>query len=137
MKKVILILFLSLSISSCLDDDNPNYQFKLLTIDKAITPESFTYGKVDTITVHYTLPNSCHEYNDLYYKQQDTVRIVAIRAKENLGITCNQSTIKKQHSIPIRVSQKKTYLFKFWKGKDKDGKDTYEEVKVPVIVKDK
>ena len=86
----------------------------------------------DTIKVTYELPSSCYEFHSLYYQYKETTRIVAIRSLEILGENCPQVVIEKELEIPITVSQKEDYLFKFWKGKDNNGEDIFEEKVVPV-----
>ncbi|MCF2874858.1 MULTISPECIES: hypothetical protein [unclassified Tenacibaculum] len=130
MKKLTLIIF-TIILASCSVDD-PNYQFKLLTIKEATVPQSFKFGEVDTVKVVYDLPNSCHEFHSVYYQYQDTTRIIAIRALEILDENCAQATIEKELKIPVRISQKEDYLFKFWKGKGNNGEDIFEEKAVPV-----
>ncbi|WP_299119464.1 hypothetical protein [uncultured Tenacibaculum sp.] len=130
MRKLILIIF-TIVLASCSVDDT-NYQIKLLTIKESTVPPSFKFGEVDTVKVVYDLPNSCHGFHSLYYQYQDTTRIIAIRALEILDKNCTQATIERELKIPVRISQKEDYLFKFWKGKDNDGKDIFEEKAVPV-----
>ncbi|MDC1162397.1 hypothetical protein OAT18_03035 [Tenacibaculum sp.] len=132
MKKIIILLLTVITLSSCLNDDTPKYQHKILSIDEVLTPTSFTFGHTDTITVKYTLPNSCHHFRSLYYQYKDTTRIVAINIVENLEISCAQATIEKELKFPVKATQKEDYLFKFWKGKDQSGKDTFTEVIIPV-----
>ena len=130
MKKLALII-LTLIITSC-SVDTPDYQYKLLEIKDFTVPQSFNYGEVATIKVTYELPSSCYEFHSLYYQYKETTRIVAIRSLEILGENCPQVVIEKELEIPITVSQKEDYLFKFWKGKDNNGEDIFEEKVVPV-----
>ncbi|WP_299156326.1 hypothetical protein [uncultured Tenacibaculum sp.] len=130
MKKLALII-LTLIITSC-SVDTPDYQYKLLEIKDFTVPQSFNYGEVATIKVTYELPSSCYEFHSLYYQYKETTRIVAIRSLEILGKNCPQVVIEKELEIPITVSQKEDYLFKFWKGKDNNGEDIFEEKVVPV-----
>lgn len=125
-----LLIFLIIGASCTLD--NNNYRLKLLTIDESTVPQNFTFKNVDTISVKYTLPNGCHHFHSLYYQFQDTTRIIAIRAIENLDQTCTEGSFQKELKIPIKVLQQKDYVFKFWKGKDNDDKDVFEEKVVPV-----
>ena len=130
MKKLALII-LTLIITSC-SVDTPDYQYKLLEIKDFTVSQSFNYGEVATIKVTYELPSSCYEFHSLYYQYKETTRIVAIRSLEILGENCPQVVIEKELEIPITVSQKEDYLFKFWKGKDNNGEDIFEEKVVPV-----
>lgn len=130
MKKLALFI-LTLVITSC-SLDEPNYQYKLLTIKESTVPQSFKFGEIDTVKVTYELPNSCHEFHSLYYQYKDTTRIVAIRVIEFSDEICTQAIIEKELKIPITVSQSEDYVFKFWKGKDNNGEDIFEEKIVPV-----
>lgn len=132
MKKILLILLAIFTVTACLDDDSTNFRYEYLPIDDIITPASFTFGKVDSITVKYTLPSGCYSFSNLYYEYQDTTRIVAINALVNLDDACTQSTIEGQYKFPVEALQEEDYLFKFYKGKDNDGKSVFQEVVVPV-----
>lgn len=132
MKKIILGLLTIVFFTSCLKNNDNLQELKLLSIDEFSVPSSFTYGTIDSISVKYTLPNSCHYLHSLYYQYQDTTRIVAIRAVKNLDMNCTQVTVQKELKFPIKILQREDYLFKFWKGKDNTGKDLFEEKVVPV-----
>ena len=131
MKKAVLTLLTITLFFSCSKNES-NYESKLLAIDQAITPNSFTFKKAHDITVKYTLPNGCHAFVDLYYQHNDTIRIVAIKAIHNFDLICTQATIQKEYTFQVVASQKKDYVFKFWKGKDLNNKDLFEEVVIPV-----
>ena len=131
MKKFALIFFIAF-LASCSVKDENNSVLKLLPIDEAITPQKFTLGTTDTITIKYSLPSGCHYFHSLYYQYQDTTRIVAIRALENLDLNCTQALFQKELKFPVKVLQREDYVFKFWKGKDANGKDLFEEKIVPV-----
>lgn len=129
MKKVIFIFSLLFLVSCTADDE---FQLHLLTIDEAVTPASLTSGDVEFITVKYTLPSPCYSFYNLYYEYQGTSRIVAIRALEDLSTACAQTTVEAEYTFPLQVSQTEDYTFKFWKGKDSNGEDIFEEIVVPV-----
>ena len=130
--KKILFICLTLIIVSCSKNEQNNSYLVLLPIDKAITPQNFTFGTTDTIAVKYSLPSGCHYYHSLYHQHQDNVRIIAIRALESLDVSCTQALVQKEVKFPIEILQKEKYIFKFWKGKDNTGKDIFEERIVPV-----
>ena len=132
MKKAILILVTAVLLVSCLNDDGPKYRLEFLPIESSITPETLTFGEVDTISVKYNLPNSCYSFNDLYYEVKDTTRIVAIRAAVQLDATCTQATIEKDFKFTFTVSQTQDYVFRFFKGFDADGEEIFDDVVIPV-----
>ncbi|TYP99826.1 hypothetical protein C7447_101431 [Tenacibaculum adriaticum] len=133
MKKLVFLFLSVLLFQSCLgDDDTPKYNYELLTIDEAQTPDSFIYGETYDITVKYSLPNSCYFFNGLYYDYQDTIRVVAINARVRLDVDCTEEIVQEEYTFPVKVTQEKDYVFKFWKGVDDDGENIFEEVVVPV-----
>lgn len=133
MKKISLLLSSLFLFYACLNnDDNSNFTYEYLPIDEAITPASFTFGEVDTITVKYSLPNGCYSFNNLYYEYQDTTRVVAITALVALDRVCTEAIIQEEYKFPVRANQQEDYLFKFWKGRDSQGNSMYEEVLIPV-----
>jgi len=132
MKKILLLLLVTISLVSCLQHEEPKRLLHILPVIEATVPDSFTYGEVDTLTVSYTLPNGCYFYTGLYYEYQDTARVVAIKALEDLEAFCAQATDEHELKFPVLASQHEDYLFKFWKGEDMDGNDIFEEIVVPV-----
>ena len=133
MKKIIT-LFLGLAIlSSCLNNnDDLNFKYELLPVDEYTVPASFIFGKTDTIKVKYSLNNGCYSFNSIYYEYKDTTRIVAVRAFVELDKNCTEAIIQEEYKFIVKANQKEDYLFKFWKGKDSNGENIFEEVVVPV-----
>lgn len=133
MKKTALLLFGLLVFYSCLNSDNPrDFKYEYLPIDEVKTPANFTFGQIDTVKVKYTLPNSCYSFDRMYYETNDTIRTVAVTAFVALESPCTEMASQEEHSFTIRVSQKEDYVFKFYKGKDSNGENIFEEVIVPV-----
>ena len=132
MKKVLLVLVNIILLSSCIKNTEPLQELKLLPIDEVSVPSFFTFNQVDTIKVTYTLPNSCHYFHSLYYQYQDTTRIIAIRAVKVLETSCAEIIQQKELKIPVLVSQREDYLLKFWKGKDNNQEDIFEEIIITV-----
>ena len=132
MKKAILIILTVIVLASCSSDDTVNYRFKFLPITEAMTPDSFTFNSIDTIRVKYNLPDNCHSFRGVHYQYRDTTRIVAINAIEFTDRNCDQVITEKELKIPVHVRQEEDYVFKFWKGKDTEGNNIFEEIVVPV-----
>lgn len=135
MKKIILLACIVL-LYSCLNSDNDfsSFQYEFVKIDEAITPSSFTYGEIDSITVKYTFPNSCYSFYDLHYEKENNSRVVAITALVNIAdsTVCSQATIEKEYTFAVHVLQEEDYIFKFWKGKNSNGDNLFEEIVIPV-----
>jgi hypothetical protein len=134
MKKYTILLFGLLVFYSCFDNNQEasDYRFEYLPIDSAITPESFTFGEIDTITMTYFLPNGCYSFDQIYYEVKDTTRIVAISAIVELDMACTEALIQEEAKFTVRATQKEDYLLKFFKGKESISSDIFEEVVVPV-----
>ena len=131
MKKIILLFSFALFLFSC-SETEPAIEFKILPIKEAQTPAFFELGTIDTIAVKYELPNGCHQFWSVYYDYDKNARIVAINAINDLESICTQAVIEKEIKIPIQILQQENYLFRFYKGKDTDGKSIFEEIEVPV-----
>lgn len=131
MKKIIILLGFALLIFSCSNND-PIFEYKILPITEAKTPAFFEHGTIDTIAVKYELPNGCHQFWSVYYEYDNNTRIVAINAFNDLESICTQVVIEKEIKIPIHILQQENYIFRFYKGKDADGKSIFEEIEVPV-----
>ncbi|MFV0247571.1 MAG: hypothetical protein ACK5H1_01235 [Tenacibaculum sp.] len=130
--KAVLLIVLALSSISC-SIEGDNLVVKLLPIDSSATPSSFTFNTIDTITIKYSLPNSCHSYHSLLYQFVDTARVIAVRALENLDANCTEQITENTLDIPIEINQSEDYVFKFWIGLNSEGEDQYDEKIVPVI----
>lgn len=134
MQKYILLFFGLLLFYSCLNSNDAasDYKYEYIAIDKVKTPESFSFGKTDTITLNYSLPNSCYSFDEIYYEVEGNKRIVAVTAYVVLNEVCTQTITKEEMKFAVNVNQQEDYIFKFFKGKDKDGENIFEEVTIPV-----
>jgi len=134
MKNYFLLFFGLLVFYSCFDNnlEAPNYRFEYLPIDSVITPESFTFGQTDTITMAYSLPNGCYSFDRIYYEVKDSTRIVAVTAIVELDTYCTEAIIQEETKFIVKASQLEDYVFQFFKGIDSSGTALYEEVIVPV-----
>ena len=132
MKKIVLLLIGIVVLSSCLNNDEPNYKYEFLKIDSAETPDSFTFGEKDTIKIKYTLLNDCYSFNHLYYQPEDTTRVVAVTALVTLDGACAEVIKQEEYSFVVEANQKEDYIFKFFKGKDANDVSIFDEVIIPV-----
>lgn len=134
MKKVILIFASLFLFYSCLnnDDNRINFTYELLPIDAVTAPASFTFGEKDTLKLKYSLKNGCSSFDGIHYEYQDTTRIVAVRALVALNDICTQEIIQNDYNLIVTATQEEDYVFKFYKGKDNNGENIFEEVVVPV-----
>ncbi len=130
MKKILFILsaFLFLSCSS----NDIRQQLTRIKVDEATIPSVLTLGETTNITIKYTLVNDCISFLDLFYEQQGNSRVIAVIALKDVASSCAQVITQREFTFPLTVTQKDDYIFKLWKGKDSNGLNIFEEVKVPV-----
>lgn len=134
MKKTIKLFVILFTFYSCLNSDNDRlrYDFEFLPIDEFMAPSSFTFGEKDTIKLKYTLKNGCYDFDGIYYEYADTTRIVAVRALISLDEACTLAISQNEYDLVVEATQEEDYVFKFFKGKDNNGENIFEEVVVPV-----
>ncbi|MET2986415.1 hypothetical protein [Aureibaculum conchae] len=133
-KKILVAFFVTVTFVSCSlgDDNDTNLVLKTLPVRDYVVPAEFEFGLSYTIKVEYDLPDGCHAFYDLYYKQEDASRIVAITALVDTQAACTEAIIPKEHEFVVNVAQTRDYTFRFWKGEDNNGNDIFEDVIVPV-----
>lgn len=134
MKKLLLLLFMSLMAISCSTDDGNNYYYEILPVESFEVPPSFDFGKVYTLTVFYKKPTNCHTDASLYFEKKDSTRIIAIQSlvldRNKCDTLENEEPIK--GTFQFEVLSSTPYLFKFYKGQGENGEDLFEEVIIPV-----
>ena len=135
MKKIALFIVLITSFISCsIDNDNPSYTYHILPVDSYVVPTSFTLGQTYSIKVKYQKPTSCHLYQGLYYDKNLNTRTIAIQTAVETNKVCTQELPPlSEVSFNFIVNNNGSYIFKFYKGKDANGEDIFENVEIPVV----
>lgn len=136
MKKIILLLVVATTFLSCSIDDNKNdnYQYEVLPVTSYTVPESFTLGKTYEIKLKYQKPTSCYFFQGIYYTKELNTRTIGIQAAVNLSQNCSiEKPELSEVSFNFIASEKGTYIFKFYQGKDAEGKDLFENKEVAVV----
>lgn len=137
MKKYFVIgLFVAIFfvVSSCSNDDAPNFHFLPLKIMSAELPESFTLNETYKIQVTYNQPDTCTSFAGFDVVDQDiTVRnVVVVGTKRTDQEICTENIEKQIASFNFIVKYSQPYTFRFWQGEDENGEQQYFEVEVPV-----
>lgn len=134
MKKIASLLVLLFILNSCSPGDETSYSFELVKIDSVEIPAEFALGQTYPITVHYTLPTSCHFFNTLYYDKNLNVRTIAVEsAVENRNNCVETPNSTGTYTFNFQVtSNGGTYKFRFYQGKDESGQSVFLEYEVPV-----
>lgn len=132
---IVLILLCSLCFSGCSDDDNTVFFYEQIPIEKIETPDTFTRGETANIVISYFRPTDCHSFHNFDYDisfNQRTVTVINVIIDD--GDPC-ESLEKKDTvdiTLPFLVGDKKSYVFRFWQGKDDEDRDQFLEIEIPV-----
>lgn len=135
MKKIVLFIVLITSVLSCsVDNDNTTYTYSVLPVESYVVPTSFTLGETYEIKLKYQKPSSCHIYQGIYYDKDLNTRTIAIQTavQNNQVCTADVPPIS-EVSFNFIVNNTGSYIFKFYKGKDANGENIFEEVEIPVV----
>lgn len=136
MKKLIALFTLFFAVTACdLESDNENIYFELLPVDSVIMPAEFHVNTENNITVKFLRPTSCHGFDSFYYAKDEFTRTVAIQSVVivgNNGCTTLTNEVSEQ-ILQFKPIETGTYTFKFWKGKDSNGENIFEEYVIDVI----
>lgn len=135
MKKIALFIVLITSFLSCsIDNDQPTYTYSVLPVESYTVPTSFTLGQSYDIKLKYQKPTPCHIYQGIYYEKDLNTRTIGIQVavENNQACAANVPPIS-EVSFNFTVTNTGSYIFKFYKGKDSAGKDTFENVEIPVV----
>ncbi|MFY0481777.1 hypothetical protein ACI6PS_04160 [Flavobacterium sp. PLA-1-15] len=141
MKKIALLLLAVITLGSCsLEEGNnqPTFYYEILPVESFQVPESVAVGRNYEIKMTYKKPSNCHVYEGCYYKTEGYTTIVGIQTY----VLDNPECQELENPEPLEVvfdfkvegiqNASQPYVFKFYKGKDVNGNDVFEEVSIPV-----
>ena len=136
MKKFALLLVLLTTLTACsLDnDERENYTYSVLPIESYTVPESFKLGETYVIKLKYQRPTSCHIYQGIYYTKDLNKRTIAIQSAVKDNQICSTEVPPvSEISFNFMVTATGSYIFKFYKGKDANDKNLFEDVEIQVV----
>lgn len=135
MKKLFFLIAIVLVLGSCsLDDDSaPAYHFEIVPVENFVVPDTFDYLGVHQIKLFYKKPNSCYDLAGIYFDKYLNERTVALQCVVLNSTNC-QPLEEELYEVDFNfeVISTETYLFKFYKGKDAQGNNIFEEIEIPV-----
>ena len=134
MKKIILLAVFIISLAGCsADNDHTDYSYEVNPIDNYTIPTEFKLGETYDIALKFTRPTACHAYQGIYYSKELNIRTIAIQTVVDKNQICAQ-VVPPQSEVTFKffVTNTGSYIFKFYKGKDANGVNQFEEVEVPV-----
>lgn len=145
MKRIALLMVLTLSLYSCdTDDDGPNLNFTIAEITGTDLPEYFEIGESYDLEVTYELPNACHQFsnfsvNPYVDEETDSTFVIEIAAlisyDANITDCTEEGELTDSRTIrDLRVSSEdyNNYQFKLITGEDEDGEAEFLIIDVPV-----
>ncbi|MDR6968677.1 hypothetical protein J2X31_002703 [Flavobacterium arsenatis] len=142
MKKIALLLLAVITISSCsLEENNePQFYYEVLPVESFVVPQSVRVGENYEILMTYKRPSNCHVYEGCYYKTEGYTTIVGIQTYVLDNPDCQELSLENQQPLETSFiftvegiqNSIQPYIFKFYKGKDSNGNDIFEEVSIPV-----
>ncbi len=139
MKKIIFLLFTISTLLSCsIDDNNANtYRYEVIKIESYTVPATFVSGNSYQITVKYKRPTTCHYFNNLYFHRDASTRKIGIETlieeRDNcLPLIDNNPEIEYTFNFQVVQAAGTEYLFKFYKGKNANGDNIFEDIIIPV-----
>ena len=114
-------------------DDEPNFSNEILPIQSVDVPDQFVLGEVHPISVTYTRPNGCFEFNSFIFQSDFNTRTVAVVDTFFQDETCTQETEIATVSFDFTVTNSQNHIFQFFQGQDEQGQDQFLIVEVPVV----
>lgn len=135
MKKIVLFIVIITSFISCtIDNDNPRYTYDILPVESYTVPASFELGKTYEIKLKYQKPTACHIFQGIYYDKNLNTRTVAIQTVFESDKNCTENLPPvSEVSFNFIVNNTGSYIFKFYKGKDTNGEDIFDNVEISVV----
>ncbi len=134
MKKIALLLVLMTTFLSCSLDEGDRYNYMVLPVESYTLPETFKVGQSHEIKLKYKKPTPCHIYGGIYYYSENNTRTIGIHSSVKVGETCADNSTPALTEVSFNFSPLTagTYTFKFYKGENSAGEDTFENVEVVV-----
>lgn len=134
MKKILVLIVLA-CFFSCNIDNNEQEDFflEIMPIESVDIAQEFILGQSHEITVNYTRPNNCYQFNDFIFQPNGLTRTVAVVDTVYDDPACSSSAINASVSFELSVMSLETYVFQFYQGEDENGEDQYLIIEVPVV----
>jgi hypothetical protein len=133
MKKLITLCLAIILFSCNIESDEPNFNLEVMAIESVDVPLQFNFGQTHQISVTYTRPNGCYEFNDFIFQPNGNTRTIAVVDTVYFMENCTEATEEATVSFDFLVLNNETYVFQFYQGEDDNGEDQYLIVEVPVV----
>jgi hypothetical protein len=134
MKKILALIGIFLLVISCSPESNETkIHFELLPVESVEMPTEFHVNTENNIIINFLRPTDCHAFDGFYYDIDNFTRTVAIQSYVLEKNDCSPLTnVILEQTLKFKPTAVGTYIFKFWKGKDVNGENIFEEISVDV-----
>lgn len=135
MKKFTAFLLLTVTLMSCsLDNNNSDiYLQEFLSIESYTVPTVFILGKTYEIKLKYQKPTFCHTFQGIYLNTESNIKTISIKTSVKNNQNCTEVLPPiSEVSFDFIATNSGPYTFKFYKGRDFNGLNLFEEVEIPV-----
>lgn len=115
-----VILMTSCSLE---DDDQINVIYPLVPIQSVVIPDTMVVGTEYDVEITYTLPTTCHTFNNLIAEEQENLLYIGVQTIQDLdNAECVEAPETKQTSFKfLPTLTYDSYTFKFWQSEDEQG----------------
>ena len=133
MKKLMLLLLLSVCITACSIDDEEDFEFEFVNVESVNLPDTLVFGNTYQFEVVYNRPTECHFFAGFdYAKNQNTREVAVINAFEQNQSCPEMENLTGTTDLNFIVERDDFYIFKFYQGEDSNGNAQFLTVEVPV-----
>lgn len=134
MKRLLLLLFSVVTLSSCSSDDDFEPLYDYAPIQAVEIPETFNLGQVHEIKITYTNPSPCHEMFGFEYVPEGDIHYFGIVSSydPNDPLCSEEVGTTEEYTWNFRVNRNEKYIFKFWTGIDEEGEAIFLTKEVQV-----
>ncbi|HZJ36433.1 MAG TPA: hypothetical protein VFD29_07400 [Gillisia sp.] len=135
MKKLVLLLFSFVFLTSCTSDDDAGSQTSNLAAVLSVTlPDSFVHAQAYEIEIVYKHPTSCDRFSGFDISKNENEIFIGVVCSHHTSSTNCVDTGNLQDSVILNFVAERDdfYIFNFWQGKNALGEDEFLSIEIPV-----
>lgn len=125
--RFLYVFLIGLSLVSCKKELDSAFVIEKIPVFDVEVPSNMLVNVDYTVSFKYALPNGCYSFHDYTYDiVSDSERIITAYAKVDQSDICTMQYAEKTFYFTFTPTERKTYILKFWKGRDAAGNDQYD-----------
>jgi len=135
MKKLVLLLFSFVLLTSCsTDDDAGSLTSNLAAVLSVTLPDSFVQAQAYGIEIIYKHPTSCDRFSGFDISKNGNDIFIGVVSSRHTSNTNCLETGNLQDSVTLNFVAERDdfYIFNFWQGKNALGEDEFLIIEIPV-----